>query len=220
MRNPFRNNRREEGASRAVAPARRGYDGPGYGAEGGGAYGRGEGEGPVRGGEGPVRGGEAATATGGRARGGPVAEREGERPVAERGRGEGEPGGRRTLGWRSRNAGAAAVGAVGGGVLLLARLVMTAAALIALLIALAIVLRDVDANSSNTIVKGIHEGANFFAGAFTGLIRFGGKPKLELTVDWGIAALVYLIVGAVIASAIRSVGLGGVRFQERHRPAL
>ncbi len=152
----------------------------------------------------------------------PGRERLGAGPVPA-GRGEPTAAGatrRRTLGWRGRNAGAAAVGAVGGGALLLARLVMTVAGLIALLIALAIVLRDVGANSSNTIVEGIHEGANFFAGSFTGLITFSGKPKLELTVDWGIALVVYLIVGAVIAGAIRNVGLGGLRFQQRHRPAL
>jgi hypothetical protein len=103
---------------------------------------------------------------------------------------------------------------------MIARLVMTLAALIALLIALAIVLFDVGANGSNTIVKGIHEGANFFAGSFTGMITFSGKPKLELSVDWAIAIAAFLIVGAVIAGAIRSVGVGGVRFEQRHRPAL
>lgn len=103
--------------------------------------------------------------------------------------------------------------------LLIARLVMLAATLIALLIALAIVLRDVDATASNTIVKGIHEGANFFAGAFTGLIRFNGHPKRAITVDWGIALLVYLIVGGVIARAIGGVGRGGVLFERRHRAA-
>jgi len=127
---------------------------------------------------------------------------------------------RRGVRWRSRNASAAAVGAVGGGVLMLARLVMTLAALIALLIALAIVLFDVGANPANAIVEGLHEGANFCAGAFTGMITFSGKPKLELTVNWGIAILVYLIVGAVIAGMIRSVGAVGVRFEQRHRPAL
>jgi hypothetical protein len=144
----------------------------------------------------------------------------GREPVDERAREpyEGEP--RRGVGWRSRNAGAAAVGAVGSGVLMIARLVMTLAALIALLIALAIVLFDVGANGSNTIVKGIHEGANFFAGSFTGMITFSGKPKLELSVDWAIAIAAFLIVGAVIAGAIRSVGVGGVRFEQRHRPAL
>jgi hypothetical protein len=124
------------------------------------------------------------------------------------------------VGWRTRDASAAAVGAAGAGVILIARLVMALATLIALLIALAIVLRDVDANSANTIVKGIHEGANFFAGAFTGLIKFSGHPKRAITVNWGIALIVYLLVGALITNAIRNIGLGGVRFEQSHRPAL
>jgi VIT1/CCC1 family predicted Fe2+/Mn2+ transporter len=95
---------------------------------------------------------------------------------------------------------------------------MAAATLIALLIALAIVLRDVDANASNSIVKGIHEGANFFAGAFTGLITFSGHhPKRAITVDWGIALLAYLLVGAVVSRLIAGVGRGGLRFERRHR---
>jgi hypothetical protein len=125
----------------------------------------------------------------------------------------------RSLAWRSRDAGAAAVGTAGAGVLLLARVVMAAASLIALLIALAIVLRDVDANATNTIVKGVHEGANFFAGAFTGLIRFSGHPKRAITVDWGIALIVYLIVGAIASRLIANLGRGGVLFEHRHRPA-
>jgi hypothetical protein len=194
MHNPFRHNRRDERATRSVAQEQRGYEGDG---------GR-----PVR-----TENEGAREATREPVGPGPVVGRKGE-PVAAR-----EPR-RRTLGWRGRNAGAAAVGAVGGGALLLARLIVTVAGLIALLIALAIVLRDVSANSSNTIVEGIHEGANFFAGSFTGLITFSDKPKLELTVDWGIALAVYLIVGAVIAGAIRNIGLGGIRFEQRHRPAL
>jgi len=192
-----------------VAPERRGYEGEASGYDG-------EGGRPVRaegtGGAG-APGREPVAGETGRERLGAPVRREGEPATAPVAR-------ERTLGWRSRNAGAAAVGAVGGGVLLLGRLVMTVAALIALLIALAIVLRDVGANSSNAIVEGIHEGANFFAGSFTGLLTFGGKPKLELTVDWGIALIAYLIVGAVIAGAIRSIGLGGLRFEQRHRPAL
>jgi hypothetical protein len=101
----------------------------------------------------------------------------------------------------------------------LARLVMTAATLIAVLIALAIVLRDVDANQRNTIVKGIHEGANFFAGAFTGLIAFNGHPKRAIAVDWGIALLVFLLVGSLIASMIARIGRGGLRFERGHRVA-
>jgi hypothetical protein len=124
---------------------------------------------------------------------------------------------RRSFAYRRRNASAVTAGALGSGVIGIARLVLTAAGLIALLIGLAILLRDVDANGRNTIVKGIHEGANFFAGAFTGLIMFSGHPKREITVDWGIALGVYLIVGAFIASAISRVGQGGVRFEQTHR---
>jgi hypothetical protein len=123
------------------------------------------------------------------------------------------------LGWRARNASAATAGALGSGVIGIARLVLVTAGLIALLIGLAIVLRDVDANARNTIVKGLHEGANFFAGAFTGLITFNGHPKREITVDWGIALGAYLIVGACIAGAISRVGQGGVRFEQTHRAA-
>jgi hypothetical protein len=125
----------------------------------------------------------------------------------------------RPRGARAREAGAAAASAVGSGVLAIARLVRVVASLIALLIALAIVLRDVDANAANTIVKGVHEGANFFASPFTGLITFSGHPKRAITVDWGIALIVYLIVGAVIANYIGRIGQGGVRF-ERGRRAL
>jgi hypothetical protein len=124
---------------------------------------------------------------------------------------------RRGYAWRTRNAGAAAVGTAGAGVVLLARLVMAAASLIALLILLAIVLRDVDANTNNTIVKGVHEGANFFAGAFTGLISFNGHPKRAITVDWGIALVVYLIVGAIVSNVIAGIGRGGMHFERRHR---
>jgi uncharacterized membrane protein (UPF0136 family) len=103
--------------------------------------------------------------------------------------------------------------------MLIARLVMTAATLIALLILLAILLRDVDANARNSIVKGIHEGANFFAGAFTDLITFRGHPKRAITVNWGIALVVYLIAGGFISSMIARVGRGGLRFERSRRAA-
>ena len=122
------------------------------------------------------------------------------------------PAGRRRSLWGPRQVGAAAVGGVGWGVLAIARLILAIATLIALLIGLAIVLRDVDANAHNTIVKGIHDGANFFAGAFTGLITFKGHAKREITVDWGIALLVYLIVGSIIARWIGGIGRSGLSY--------
>jgi hypothetical protein len=172
----------------------------------------------------PVRAGEVSPAEGpGRSEGAAAEPRRLETVGAqesERGPVERAPvNRRRAYAWRTRNAGAAAVGTAGAGVLLVARLVMAVASLIALLILLAIVLRDVDANANNTIVKGIHEGANFFAGAFTGLIRFSGHPKRAITVDWGIALAVYLIVGGVISSIVARVGRGGVLFERSHRAA-
>jgi len=118
---------------------------------------------------------------------------------------------------RTRQAAATAAGAAGAGAILLARLLMTAAVLIALLIGLAILLRDADANAGNTIVKGIHDGANFFAGSFTGLFTFSGHPKRAISVNWGIALVVYLIVGAVLATYIARMGRGGLRLQGARR---
>jgi hypothetical protein len=116
--------------------------------------------------------------------------------------------------------GAAAVGTVGWGFVALARLIMAIATLIALLIALAIVLRDVDANAGNTIVKGIHDGANFFAGAFTGLVTFKGHAKREITVDWGIALLVYLAVAALLARWIAGIGRSGLEYGRTRRATI
>ena len=96
---------------------------------------------------------------------------------------------------------------------------MTVAALIALLIALAIILRDVDANSGNTIVKGIHDGANFFAGAFTGLVTLKGHAKQEITLNWGIALIAYLLVGAFVSRSIARIGRSGVSYGQTRRLA-
>jgi len=106
---------------------------------------------------------------------------------------------------------------VGAGAVVLALFVITLAVLVALLIGLAILLADVGANTSNTIVKGIHESANFFAGSFTDMIRFTGHPKRAVSVNWGVAALVYLIVGVIVARVVYGVGRGGLRLQERRR---
>jgi len=142
----------------------------------------------------------------------PARERESERTAAA------EPRRRPRFRERPARAGAAAVGAAGSAVLGIAALVMLVAVLIFFLIAAAIVLRDVDANARNGIVEAVHEGANFFAGAFTGLISFSGHPKRAITVNWGIAAIVFLLVGIFISRLIARVGRGGVLYEQRHRP--
>jgi hypothetical protein len=84
---------------------------------------------------------------------------------------------------------------------MLMRAVLAAAALIAALIALAIVLRLVGANSANSVVHDIHVAANFFAGAFTSMFTIH-NGRVSLLVNWGIAACVFLLAGAVAARVI------------------
>jgi hypothetical protein len=121
---------------------------------------------------------------------------------------------RRPVG-RGRAAGAAAVGAVGAGILGVARLVMLVATLITLLILLAIVLRDLDANAQNSIVKAIHDAANFFASPFNNIFKETGHPKRAITINWGIAAVVFFIVGSLLASLIRRIGARGALASRR-----
>lgn len=129
------------------------------------------------------------------------------------------PVGRRRRTGRGAAAAGAVVGTAGAGILAVARLIMTIAALIALLIVAAILLRDLDANATNSLVKAVHNAANFFAGSFTGLFKETGHAKREITINWGIAAVVYLLVGTVISRLIGGVGRGGLRFGERRRAA-
>lgn len=126
---------------------------------------------------------------------------------------------RAPVGWRLRRGGAAAVGTAGAGFVLLARLVMLVATLIALLIGLAIVLRVTGANATNSIISDIHDAANFFAGSANGLYTSHGHGGRELALNWGIAAIVYLLIGGLIASFIRRLGVRGLELDRRHRAA-
>jgi hypothetical protein len=91
----------------------------------------------------------------------------------------------------------------------IARLVRLIAGIIVLLIVAAIVLRVLDANASNTIVRDIHDVARWLVGPFNNLFSIS-KPKLAMAVNWGIAALVYLFVGGLIARLIARAAPSGV----------
>jgi hypothetical protein len=111
-------------------------------------------------------------------------------------------------------AGAAAVGAraAGGLFLTLAWLVRAAAGVAVVLIVLGIILFDLKANPGNSIVSGIHDAANWLTNPFHGLFSVHGARK-TLSINWGIAAVVYLIAGGIIASIIASPA----RFTHRFR---
>jgi hypothetical protein len=92
----------------------------------------------------------------------------------------------------------------GGGLgarLAIARLITAVAAVVAAIIVLAIVLRLLNANPSNGIVDAIHQAGSWLSSPFHGLFsQHNGDVRMAL--NWGIAALVYLIVARVIARLV------------------
>ena len=84
----------------------------------------------------------------------------------------------------------------------LARIITTIAALVAGAIVLGIVLVLLEANRSNGLVELILDVARFLAGPFKDMFDLDDR-KVEVAVNWGIAAAVYLIVASVIAKLLR-----------------
>jgi hypothetical protein len=92
----------------------------------------------------------------------------------------------------------------------LARIVRSLAGIIALVIVVAIVLFLVGANSTNAIVRDIHDAGAWLVGPFKNLFSIR-NAKVAMAVNWGLAALVYLVVGHLIASLL-------ARMSPRRRP--
>lgn len=74
--------------------------------------------------------------------------------------------------------------------------------LIAGIIVVGIILVLVDANQRNTIVDFVLDIGRFFARPFRDLFP-QDDPKENMVINWGIAALAYVIVGAIIARFTR-----------------
>jgi hypothetical protein len=105
-----------------------------------------------------------------------------------------------------RRRGAAAYTAVGAGAVAIlntiARAIAVVAAVVALLIVVGIALVVLKANPANSLVSWFHDTAHFLAGPFNGAFK-PKDPKVATAVNWGIAALVYLVVGRLIARLLR-----------------
>ena len=116
--------------------------------------------------------------------------------------------GRRRLGRRERAQGAAATGrrAVGSGFILVARVVMLVTTVIVGLIVAAIVLRVLEANASNSIVEAVNDIGKALVGPFDTVFSID-NPKTSIAVNWGLAALVYFIIGSLIARVLRRMGV-------------
>jgi len=95
---------------------------------------------------------------------------------------------------------------VGGGFILAARVVMLITTVIVAIIVAAILLRVLGANASNSIVEGVTDLARTLVGPFKDLFSIK-DPKVAIAVNWGLAALLYLVVGSIIARVLRRAGV-------------
>ena len=91
-----------------------------------------------------------------------------------------------------------------------ARLIRLAAGVVAAIIVAGILLVVLNANPSNDVVSTIHDAASALVGPFDGMFRLDSGDA-TLALNWGIAALVYLIVGALVARVIALIGIAGLR---------
>ena len=82
-----------------------------------------------------------------------------------------------------------------------ARLVRMVAGLVAAILVIGIILRVIGANPANSIVSDIHDAGNWLAGPFRNVFTVKDQ-KEAIALNWGLAALVYLVVGALLASLI------------------
>ena len=89
---------------------------------------------------------------------------------------------------------------------------------VAFVIGIGIALVVLDAKESNDIVSAWLEVARWLTDPFHGIFDLEkGKEDLQLGINWGLAALVYLVVALVIARLLRSAGGGS--FLRRRRAA-
>ena len=91
-----------------------------------------------------------------------------------------------------------AYGALG----LLARAIELVVAVVASIIAIGVLLVVLEANPDNAIVDAIHDAARWLVGPFADFFTLD-DAKLEVAVNWGLAVVVYVLVGRTIASLLR-----------------
>ena len=104
--------------------------------------------------------------------------------------------------------------ALGSVMVLIARIVRVLVGIAAAIIVAAILLRVLGANASNSIVSDIHSVAKTLVGPFNDMFSIK-NAKVSIAVNWGIAAAIYLIVGAVIARLIARAAPRGLPPGER-----
>ena len=97
--------------------------------------------------------------------------------------------------------------------LFLARIVRLVAMIVAGVLVAGILLFVLGANQSNEIVSAVMDAGRWLAGPFDGLFSMD-SAKWELAINWGIAALVYSLLGNIVAGLLARASMAG---RERRR---
>ena len=118
-------------------------------------------------------------------------------PAADR---DGRPG---RVPYRQRRRGRAGTrgSAISAGRRLLALIVRLVVSVVVLIIVAGILLVVLKANPTNTVVSDVHSWARSLAGPFDGIFSFR-NAHTAIAVNWGIAAVVYLLVAGLITRLI------------------
>ena len=83
----------------------------------------------------------------------------------------------------------------------LARIVALILSVVVLIIVAGILLVVLKANPADSIVSEVHSWAHWLAGPFDGMFSFHSAND-AIAVNWGIAAVVYLFAGVLIARLV------------------
>ena len=84
----------------------------------------------------------------------------------------------------------------------IARIVNLIARLVAAVLVIAILLVVLEANRANELVEAFLDAGRFLAGPFKDMFDLS-RHKVEIAVNYGIAAVVYLLVAGLIARLLR-----------------
>lgn len=82
--------------------------------------------------------------------------------------------------------------------MVVARAIRLVVGIVVAIIVLAVVLRLLDANAHNVVVSDVHDAGRALVGPFKNVFAVKG-PKLAMAINWGLAAVVYAVVGGFLA---------------------
>ena len=91
--------------------------------------------------------------------------------------------------------------------LLLARIVRLITAVVVGFIVVGIVLHLFEANTGNALVSFVYDVAGWLVTPFKGIFSLDDS-KAQIAANWGLAAVVYAVVGGVLASLLARAGTG------------